>query len=75
MTPATFTATRRTLGLTQAKLAAHIGVSLSTVVKWEAGDAPVSPIAVRYMQALMATGWRPDDWPATAPLARHASLG
>ena len=60
MTPAEFTAARKSLGLTQQKLGEGFGRSKRQVVTWEK-DGP-DPLAVRYMQALLS-GYRPSDWP------------
>lgn len=60
MTPAAFSAARKSLGLTQTQLAAAFGRKLRQVQTWEA----VGPdeLAASYMAALLA-GYRPDDWP------------
>ncbi len=60
MSPAAFAAARRSLGLTQWKLASAFGRKLRQVQTWES----VGPdeLAARYMAALLA-GYRPDDWP------------
>ena len=63
MTPTELKQARSDLGLSQRALAAHIGRSLSIVQKWEGGAAEVDALAARYVAALMATDWRPDDWP------------
>jgi DNA-binding XRE family transcriptional regulator len=41
---------REGLGLTQAKLAAKIGVARNTVSRWEAGAASISPLAIRLLE-------------------------
>lgn len=61
MTPADFTAARKTLSLTQTQLGEAFGVTLRQVQNWESKGP--SPTAARYMAALIATGWRPADWP------------
>jgi transcriptional regulator with XRE-family HTH domain len=43
MTPADLKARRASLGLTQAALAAILGVSVITVSRWERGDSPILP--------------------------------
>jgi len=63
MTPSDLTAARKTLGLSREQLANHIGRSKSLVDKWEAGAKEIDPTAIRYIAALITTGWRPDDWP------------
>ena len=40
MTPHEFRTIREQLGLTQAELAAHLGVALRTVLNIEAGESP-----------------------------------
>jgi transcriptional regulator with XRE-family HTH domain len=41
---------RNRLGLTQAKLAAKIGVARNTVSRWEVGAASISPLAIRLLE-------------------------
>lgn len=41
MTPAEFRALRRRLGLTQAQLAAALGMSRDQILRYEAGRAPI----------------------------------
>ena len=43
---------RATLGLTQEKFAAKVGVTWSTVNRWENGRGKPSPLAMRQVKAL-----------------------
>lgn len=43
---------RERLGLTQAELAARIGVSWRSVARWEAGDSTPSPLARAQLEKL-----------------------
>ena len=52
MTAAAFRSARKSLGLTQAELAARIGRSRREVGRWETGDQPV-PVVV----ALLLAAW------------------
>ena len=52
MTAASFRSARKSLGLTQAELAARIGWSRREVGRWETGDQPV-PVVV----ALLLAAW------------------
>lgn len=52
MAPDEFYRTRKRLGLTQARLAKHLGVSRLTVIRWEGGQQPISRIAALLMKAL-----------------------
>ena len=61
MTPAAFTAARKSLGLTQTQLASAFGRKLRQVQTWESTGP--DELAARYMAALLA-GYRPDDWPS-----------
>lgn len=45
-------AVRKEFGLTQEEFAQKIGVSLSTVVRWETGRNKPSKLAVRRVEAL-----------------------
>ena len=52
MTPADFRAARETLGLTQAQLAADLGLQRRQIMRLEAGESPIKPLheyAVRYL--------------------------
>jgi DNA-binding transcriptional regulator YiaG len=43
---------RHQLGLTQAELAAEVGVVANTVARWERDEVPISPVAARLLQVL-----------------------
>ena len=45
---------RATLALTQQQLAAQLGVTVSTIAKWEQGIHPIPPMAERFMLRLAA---------------------
>ena len=63
MTPAEIAAARATLGLTQAQLAAVMGLrGQPTVSEWERGREAIGGSNVRLLQAYLG-GWRPPDWP------------
>jgi len=44
---------RRGLGLTQEQFAAKVGVTFSTVNRWENGRGAPSPLAMRQIEALL----------------------
>jgi putative transcriptional regulator len=44
---------RSTLGLTQEQFAAKVGVTFSTVNRWENGKGKPSPLAMRQIEELM----------------------
>ncbi len=50
MTPAALRQLRRRLGLSQAKLAALIGVAPNTVARWERGELGMKPTTARLIQ-------------------------
>lgn len=54
MTPAEFREARRTLGLTQAELAALFGWRPDHVSRTEKGHAPIMPVTAIAMRALLA---------------------
>lgn len=56
--PAKIKTLRAKLGLTQEQFAARLGVSWSTVNRWENGRSRPSPLAMRYVERLrdMANG-------------------
>lgn len=43
---------RRTLGLSQQALAKHLGVTVSTVAKWEQAVHPIPPLASTLLRTL-----------------------
>jgi len=45
---------RNALGLTQEQFAAKVGVTFSTVNRWESGKSKPSPLAMRQIEELMA---------------------
>lgn len=66
MTPAEVACARKQLGLTQAQLAAVIGLGAAIrVSEWERGVHPPSQQAQRLLRAYL-DGYRPDDWPGSA---------
>lgn len=44
---------RTKLGLTQEKIAAKVGVTFSTVNRWESGKSKPSPLAMRQIDEMM----------------------
>lgn len=63
MTPAEISAARATLGLTQAQLAAVMGLrGQAAVSEWEAGKRSPSGQSERLIRSYLS-GYRPDDWP------------
>jgi len=44
---------RSKLGLTQEQFAARVGVTFSTVNRWESGKSKPSPLAMRQIEELM----------------------
>jgi DNA-binding transcriptional regulator YiaG len=44
---------RSKLGLTQERFAAKVGVTFSTVNRWESGKSKPSPLAMRQIEELM----------------------
>ena len=52
MTPDDLKALRRQLHLSQAKLAAKLGVDPQTVWRWEAGRNPINRWIARYLREL-----------------------
>ena len=53
MTPDDIKNARKTLGLTQEGFARRIGVTTSTVQKWEQGVRPVSNIAKTFIDSIL----------------------
>ena len=62
MTPAAFKQARQTLGLTQAELAALMGLHQTTVARIETARLPPPQPAQRLLTAYL-DGYRPEDWP------------
>ncbi len=60
MKPATLRQLRRRLGLSQAKLAALIGVTSNTVARWERGELGMKRTTARLIQ-LVTAEWKPKD--------------
>lgn len=54
MTSEQLKTTRAALALTQQQLAAQIGVTVSTIAKWEQGIHPIPPMAERFIRRLAA---------------------
>lgn len=52
MTPDDLKTTRATLALTQQQLAETIGVTVSTIAKWEQGIHPIPPMAATLLRRL-----------------------
>jgi DNA-binding transcriptional regulator YiaG len=46
---------RRRLGVTQAALAAQVGVTGNTIARWERGEVPIGAVAARLLRTLTAT--------------------
>jgi transcriptional regulator with XRE-family HTH domain len=63
---------RTTIGLTQAGLAQHLGVSRKAVEKWEAGES--YPTA-EHLKALLALGVRAVAFPADGRKSRCVPCG
>lgn len=61
MTGQEFRDHRKQLGLSQAELAPLFGRSRDMIGLWE--RTKPDDLGARYMAALIATGWRPHDWP------------
>ncbi len=55
MTGAAFRRLRRRLGLTQAALAARLGVSANAVARWEREERPISALVANFLRLLTAT--------------------
>jgi DNA-binding transcriptional regulator YiaG len=69
-------ALRQRLSMTQEEFAHAIGVTVSTVNRWENGHIEPSRLARKAMQGLAAQAAIPVDLePATAPLIGHVSGG
>lgn len=52
MTSEQLKTTRAALALTQQQLAAQLGVTVSTVAKWEQSIHPIPPMAERFLRRL-----------------------
>ena len=69
-------ALRQRLSMTQEEFAHAIGVTVSTVNRWENGHIEPSRLARKAMQGLAAQAAIPVDLePATGPLIGHVSGG
>jgi DNA-binding transcriptional regulator YiaG len=55
MQPSELKRIRRRLGVTQAALAALVGVTGNTIARWERGEVPIGPVAARLLRMLTAT--------------------
>jgi transcriptional regulator with XRE-family HTH domain len=58
MTGAAFRRFRKRLGLTQAGLAARMGVHWNAVARWERDERPISELVARFVRLLVATEGR-----------------
>jgi DNA-binding transcriptional regulator YiaG len=73
---AVISALRQRLSMTQEEFAHAIGVTVSTVNRWENGHIEPSRLARKAMQGLAAQAAIPIDLePASAPLIGHVSSG
>lgn len=73
---AVISALRQRLSMTQEEFAHAIGVTVSTVNRWENGHIEPSRLARKAMQGLAAQAAIPVDLEAaTAPLIGHVSVG
>lgn len=52
MTPDALKTLRATLGLSQAQLATQLGVTVSTVAKWEQAVHPIPPLARKLLRTI-----------------------
>lgn len=52
MTPEQLKTRRAALGLTQAQLATQLGITVSTVAKWEQAIHPIPPLASKLLRTL-----------------------
>ena len=53
MTPAELLAARHTMGLTQIEFAERMGVTATTVSRWENGKSPLAPRTIKAVEALL----------------------
>ena len=73
---AVISALRHRLGMTQEEFAHAIGVTVSTVNRWENGHIEPSRLARKAMQGLAVQAAIPMDLePVTGPLIGHVSAG
>jgi DNA-binding transcriptional regulator YiaG len=70
MTPEKVRMARLKLGLTQAELAAVMGIRTMSVSDWERGIRTPSSQSVRLIQAYLS-GYRPADWPSRRIVVRR----
>ena len=56
MTPAKIKQARQQLGLTQAAMAAKMGIILRKWERWEGGHSPISPEGARLVEMLLKYG-------------------
>ena len=63
MTKEEFRQARERLGLTQAQLAAELGVTLNAVQKWEMGERPIKQITAMAVQLLLDRAKRKSQRP------------
>ena len=56
MTPSQIKQARQSLGLTQAAMAAKMGIILRKWERWEGGHSPISPEGARLVEMLLKHG-------------------
>ena len=65
---------RTKLGWSQERLARELGVSFSTISRWERGEGEPSPMAERLLQELSHRGV-PADWPSADQIDLSPIIG